>query len=1012
MPKSAPIQTSFNGGIQTPLLDGHINAPRRDSSVKDMQNLLPLKQGPAVRRGGTKHVMALRPTVSTRAHLIPFFYNDTDSYVLEISGDTNYGTIMRPYKNNELVLNSSQQRDVTDISLSGGIAEVTVSSDLPSSSYITGAIVFFDDLDVATELNNGYYKVKAQTGNRTFTLTDYNGNDITSLSTEGGGTGKVKRPLNVILPYCHDDLFDSDGVFQIQYVQSNDVIYMAHPNYPLQVLARTSNENWTCNSIDFDNGPWFENETDIEVDVATTGTSRRFLVEMYEADNSSTREYVFSRNDVSFNEHITTIQSITAADPAVFTVNHTTTAGANGILIPFADGDKVTLSGISMSTASGDWTGLNGRTYIVDDVSAVSSTQTSFKLLDCVTGDALDTSSFSGVLSLPGSSSVTIQRTDRLMRIYFENSGGKARYRWGRLTALPNTATASNDLYDRVWWTIDSDKKKPMAGWLYIRDDALGPGGARGTDHERTDASDWALGAYSKSTGYPSTVSIHEGRVWIGGNSNEPRRLDGSVVGRFSPDRISFQDITPQALVKDNLGISVSIGGGEGSPITWIDSTRNGLMVGTTNRVGMLSSNENATAMTPENVSYKVLSTTGNAKIRPLQVDNVILFVSRSRRRLHELGYNIQADGYVAPDLTELAEHLTRTGITDMAYQQEPINTLWVTLTDGSLIALTYEKNADVIGWHRHIVGGADVSVKSVAVAPSADRGRDEVWIAVDRTIGGITQSHVEYMGRWYEDDIDSQDAYHVDAGRAYESAVVSDMSAVTNASPAVVTETGHSRSVGDIILFEGVAGMTELNDKYFKITATDTNTFDLGWLDGTDADSTNWGTYTASTTDGYRVATNTFSNLNHLEGQTVQVYVDGRWLNDATVSSGSITLGTNQYGAVAQIGLPFEWQLETHRIEAGSADGTAQAKLKRMEEVAFRLSNTLGFQYGDSVSDLYEDPATYGVNSSTRTPFFTGDLVVPWPGGYEREGYIVLKGSGPFPAQIQAVMPKVTTND
>ena len=56
MADASPIQTSFNGGIFSPLLEGHIDAPRRGSSYKDSTNLIALKQGPLVLRGGTVHV--------------------------------------------------------------------------------------------------------------------------------------------------------------------------------------------------------------------------------------------------------------------------------------------------------------------------------------------------------------------------------------------------------------------------------------------------------------------------------------------------------------------------------------------------------------------------------------------------------------------------------------------------------------------------------------------------------------------------------------------------------------------------------------------------------------------------------------------------------------------------------------------------------------------------------------------------------------------------------------------
>jgi len=979
MPKASPIQTSFNGGIQTPLLDGHINAPRRDSSYKDSVNLVPLKHGPLVRRGGTTHIMAQRSTAVTRSELIPFIYSDTQSYMLEISGDESYGSILRVYKDDALVLNADQARTISDISLSSGVAEVTVTATLPAGSYLAGAIVFFDGITTATELNYGYYKVKEKTSTTTFTLTDYNGDDITTLSTEGATAGTVTRPYNVVLPYASGDLFTADDLFRIEYVQSNDVMYLAHPDYPPQVLTRSGDASWSVEAIDFDNGPYFNNETGIYLtDFVEDTAGRVFDVRMDTA--------TFSRTDTVFTASVTGV-----------TLGSTTVIGATSH--PFIAGDIVTITGIT-GTAE-----LNDRTFVV--ASPVNANDFAIEEITSVT-DTSDSTALvsSGYTAWSSGGTITSFGTQRLMQIYFENTGtpAKARYRWGRISDYTDSTN--------IKFTIDSDKKRVGTLWYSSagNPDAGDPssttlGGNNG------EGEDWALGAYSLTTGYPSTVSIHEGRVWFGSNANEPRRMDGSATGRFSPERISFQPFNQEGEVRDNHAISISIGGGDGSPITWSESTRNGLAVGTTNRVGMLTTNQNADAMTPGNASYKVISTTGCSKLKPFQMDNSLIFLNKVRRRLHELAYNIQYDGYVAPDMTELAEHLTRTGIKNMAYQQDPLNTLWVALTDGSLIALTYEKNADVVAWHRHVLGGTDVSVDSVAVIPSTDGSRDVLWLAVSRTIDGTTSSHVEQMTRWYEDDMALSDACYFDDSVSY-STTLNVITAATKADPLVITKASHTLSTGDIIIFENVSGMTELNGRYFKVASTTTDTATLDYLDNTAVDSTDFGTFVANTTGGYRVCTNTFYDLNHLEGETVGVYVDGRAHSNKTVTDGIVTLDSGRYGAVVQIGLPATWSLDTHRLEAGAADGTAQGKIKRMEEVIVRLRETLGFKYGPDTSDLDEEIFTNASVIGVPPTLFTGDVSLRWNGGYEREGYMHFESDSPYPVQIQAIMPSVSTQD
>ena len=86
----------------------------------------------------------------------------------------------------------------------------------------------------------------------------------------------------------------------------------------------------------------------------------------------------------------------------------------------------------------------------------------------------------------------------------------------------------------------------------------------------------------------------------------------------------------------------------------------------------------------------------------------------------------------------ERAGGLTATGagVADMAYQQEPYQVVWMPDADGQLLGMTYERAEDVVGWHRHDVGG---DVESVIVLPHWDRTKDVLWMIVKRTINGNT---------------------------------------------------------------------------------------------------------------------------------------------------------------------------------------------------------------------------------------------------------------------------------
>jgi hypothetical protein len=44
--------------------------------------------------------------------------------------------------------------------------------------------------------------------------------------------------------------------------------------------------------------------------------------------------------------------------------------------------------------------------------------------------------------------------------------------------------------------------------------------------------------------------------------------------------------------------------------------------------------------------------------------------------------------------------------------------------------------------------------------------------------------------------------------------------------------------------------------------------------------------------------------------------------------------------------------------------------------------------------------------------PLFSGDKLIEWPGGYDFDGYMIVKQEQPLPMTILAIMPQLTTQD
>ena len=63
-------------------------------------------------------------------------------------------------------------------------------------------------------------------------------------------------------PYYIQTIYDGNDLMGIQYAQSNDVMYLTHPNYPPQKLTRYDHANWTIEEVEWEDGPFIEANTD------------------------------------------------------------------------------------------------------------------------------------------------------------------------------------------------------------------------------------------------------------------------------------------------------------------------------------------------------------------------------------------------------------------------------------------------------------------------------------------------------------------------------------------------------------------------------------------------------------------------------------------------------------------------------------------------------------------------------------------------------------------------------
>jgi len=290
-----------------------------------------------------------------------------------------------------------------------------------------------------------------------------------------------------------------------------------------------------------------------------------------------------------------------------------------------------------------------------------------------------------------------------------------------------------------------------------------------------TDATaDWKLGAFSDTTGHPSCVSFFEQRLVFAGTTDEPQTLFFSAAG-------DYENMTTGTNAGDAMVYTIA--SNQVNAIRYMKAVRT-LVVGTTGGEFTVSADGTNASITPTNITIKKQSSFGTANVDAIPAGNAILFLQKARRKIRELQYNFDSDGYQAPDLTVLNETATDTGINEMSFQQEPNSIIWCVRDDGVLAALTYQRSENVVAWTRHIFGGVFGNGNSVCESVATISGtltEDEVWVIVKRTINGATKRYVECFSNFDFDETTSTDFKFLDSHLSYSGSSVSSLSGLSH---------------------------------------------------------------------------------------------------------------------------------------------------------------------------------------------------------------------------------------
>lgn len=305
MARRHPVQTSFTAGEYSPHLRGRVDIGGYFNATQLMRNWLPLPQGPATKRPGFEYITAAR-TSSEIPRLVPFVFNRDQAYILEFGHE-----YIRIFRNRAVVLSGTAITNgefTSDISgwsdessgtgaishSSGTMALVTGSVGNEAIAQQTLTYMGIEEYTLELDVIDNSVTVRiGTTSGGTDVLNDTvvpvgTGETVTFtpsvsgtlyLQIENHNASTTAKVDNVSLDtpeYIIKSPFTLAQVFELDYTQSADVLYIAHGESPPQVLARYGAAQWVFQDIDIQDGPYEETNatsTKTLTPTATTGST-------------------------------------------------------------------------------------------------------------------------------------------------------------------------------------------------------------------------------------------------------------------------------------------------------------------------------------------------------------------------------------------------------------------------------------------------------------------------------------------------------------------------------------------------------------------------------------------------------------------------------------------------------------------------------------------------------------------------------------------------------------------
>lgn len=447
---------------------------------------------------------------------------------------------------------------------------------------------------------------------------------------------------------------------------------------------------------------------------------------------------------------------------------------------------------------------------------------------------------------------------------------------------------------------------------------------------------------------YPGVSTIFQQRQLYAGSLNFPLTIWASKVRDY--DNFDYSEITI-----DSDSYEFEIDASALNRIMHMEPQRGGLLIMTKTGIWQLTGGQEQ-GVTPSNALADPQTYTGVSSLRPIKVENNLLYVEGKGYGVRMLAYNEFSKVYSSDDKSLLSRHLFGVGkeIIDWAPSTNPMRLVTCIREDGVMLGFTIVAEEKVFAWTPWTTKGLFQHCAAI------DESYDHVYTTVKRYLNGHWVVTLE--GFADRTVVDPEEAFFVDCGLSltptYPAATLTITSPTRVVSSYITSahEGGIIRAGGGKYVIEQVVGVTVVVREIIAAPPTLPE----------DADAP---TVFASGEWTLDMPTSLIEGLWHLEGMDVVALADGSVVKDLTVTAGKILLPTP--ATRVNVGLSYKAVAQT--LPPVVTDTIIESRRKRIVGTVMRMFETRGVEAGNSLDRLYPIKTRTTEPYNQHTALFTG---------------------------------------